>query len=841
MLILLADCRCNGVGIPPHIMTVLYFFYRLLGHVNVNGLTQYVVPTSSLRLQRSRTDMKKVVSVQEVRERSVIESEEPQGSQTGSSLKFRIGAALRQRRRQNNGESMIERPPFTIRLAYTGVFFTDVDEPKQDLFCVCIITPLRNFDMLSYITQNFLVQPKTNIPAKYADWNELSFYWKTILQYEANTNCGHTGDPTEHMNEPGGELGVFTLTCMLGLPIRISEVLNGRYQDVRDIKIIGMPNLTFMEDENMDQYVKYMHEYINENVKAHDRLQQDALAYHTASDKDKREMQFQTDSPGGWPLKATDAPGGDPPHLMYIRFGMFPLPLTMWFSLAKSLSCSVNMDSFSLNIGTLPMAVSKKGRDFLTCDPSFESELIMDDCHILTSRVLATPLLISERYYGKGAQPENEFKTVGRMSPWFQAMYVKMQEQRVSGSITPTRAMKIVLKHLSTCYESLTGMLMSGDFRSDYLEQGYDMIRRVNDSQLSKVSVKEYVNRIRTNKVDLRIRHDPYLSMSMAFMMSIQDINRDFLLNSTNLECFLEILMSSLHYLVGCHSSTFVDFFQGVMIMGARGHLDLQDKDGVSMDWRKPNSSGAGTIQDRINKLQEILGKLFGITPQMNKQTFVTNNRWTAVGIENQCCVEVVQNEVVGVPIKALHDQPQLMTEVRDVDFSTIIKWVVKRDPTDSGIAISTVDMNKTNKRDVSLKIQTTRMAVCAWATNVSKHGDEPQTLAVVQHVMAPGASRYRRITESDGKPNSVHCELNDGRAKIPEEGDRQLALVKMIAFSRMFAGIMVALPHRSGMMPFHVSTPTSAFLDWLFMLVKEHVMCLFNVRIVENFGRMKV
>jgi hypothetical protein len=485
--------------------------------------------------------------------------------------------------------------------------------------------------------------------------------------------------------------------------------------------------------------------------------------------------------------------------------------------------------------------VSKKGRDFLTCDPSFESELIMDDCHILTSRVLATPLLISERYYGKGAQPENEFKTVGRMSPWFQAMYVKMQEQRVSGSITPTRAMKIVLKHLSTCYESLTGMLMSGDFRSDYLEQGYDMIRRVNDSQLSKVSVKEYVNRIRTNKVDMRIRHDPYLSMSMAFMMSIQDINRDFLLNSTNLECFLEILMSSLHYLVGCHSATFVDFFQGVMIMGARGHLDLQDKDGVSMDWRKPNSSGAGTIQDRINKLQEILGKLFGITPQMNKQTFVTNNRWTAVGIENQCCVEVVQNEVVGVPIKALHDQPQLMTEVRDVDFSTIIKWVVKRDPTDSGIAISTVDMNKTNKRDVSLKIQTTRMAVCAWATNVSKHGDEPQTLAVVQHVMAPGASRYRRITESDGKPNSVHCELNDGRAKIPEEGDRQLALVKMIAFSRMFAGIMVALPHRSGMMPFHVSTPTSAFLDWLFMLVKEHVMCLFNVRIVENFGRMKV
>ncbi len=81
----------------------------------------------------------------------------------------------------------------------------------------------------------------------------------------------------------------------------------------------------------------------------------------------------------------------------------------------------------------------------------------------------------------------------------------------------------------------------------------------------------------------------------------------------------------------------------------------------------------------------------------------------------------------------------------------------------------------------------------------------------------------------------------NDGRARVPEEGERQRALIKMIAFSRTFAGVMVALPHRSGMFPCRVSTPTSAFLDWLFMLVKEHVMCIFNVRVVENFGRIKV
>jgi hypothetical protein len=457
-------------------------------------------------------------------------------------------------------------------------------------------------------------------------------------------------------------------------------------------------------------------------------------------------------------------------------------------------------------------------------------------------QVIATPQLISERFYGKGAQPVEDFKTVGRMLSWYESMVTDLHSRRAQGTITPTRGMELVWRHLRSCMENHIGMLTSGEYRSDHLEQAYAIVSGLGTSKLKGMPLAAYSDTIREIKVDQRIRHDPYLSMCMTFMTSLEDINREFVLNATNLECFLEMLMSSVHYLLGSHNSSFVDFFQGVMIMGARGHLDMQDKQGVTMDWRKPNSSGAGTIQDRINKMQELLGKMFGVMPLMNKQLFITNNRWTAVGIENQCCAEIVHDEIVGMPTKALNDQPQCMTEVRDTDLTAVIRWLVKRDPTDTGIAISTVDMNKTNKRDIALKVQTNRMAVCAFATNVKQHGDEPQTLAVVQHAQAPGASRYRRITESDGKqPNKVHCELNDGRARIPEEGERQSALIKMIAFSRTFAGVMVALPHRSGMFPFRVSAPTSAFLDWMFMLVKEHVMCIFNVRVVENFGRIKV
>jgi hypothetical protein len=52
----------------------------------------------------------------------------------------------------------------------------------------------------------------------------------------------------------------------------------------------------------------------------------------------------------------------------------------------------------------------------------------------------------------------------------------------------------------------------------------------------------------------------------------------------------------------------------------------------------------------------------------------------------------------------------------------------------------------------------------------------------------------------------------------------------------------MVALPHRSGMLPFNVSFVTSAFLDWLYMLLERHVVnSIFNTRVGTNMGRFKV
>ena len=42
-------------------------------------------------------------------------------------------------------------------------------------------------------------------------------------------------------------------------------------------------------------------------------------------------------------------------------------------------------------------------------------------------------------------------------------------------------------------------------------------------------------------------------------------------------------------------------------------------------------------------------------------------------------------------------------------------------------------------------------------------------------------------------------------------------------------------------MLPAQVTPQTGAYLDWLFMMVKEHCICLFEDKVAQSFSRMRV
>jgi hypothetical protein len=174
----------------------------------------------------------------------------------------------------------------------------------------------------------------------------------------------------------------------------------------------------------------------------------------------------------------------------------------------------------------------------------------------------------------------------------------------------------------------------------------------------------------------------------------------------------MEVLLSSMHFLLGSHSTTFMGYFFGTaMTMNGRGHYDLLIGQTVDMEWRKQNTSGLGFIQERINSLTDLLCIQYGIGTSENRQKVVTNNRFTDVALENQLSAESINGEIVGNPDKELNDQPQLIPESRAVDYTALIKLGFPRDAnTNTTVSMSTADPKKTNERVTVFKV---RVCVC--------------------------------------------------------------------------------------------------------------------------------
>ena len=137
-------------------------------------------------------------------------------------------------------------------------------------------------------------------------------------------------------------------------------------------------------------------------------------------------------------------------------------------------------------------------------------------------------------------------------------------------------------------------------------------------------------------------------------------------------------------------------------------------------------------------------------------------------------------------------------------------------------------------------QVQSTVPQICGMVTNKLHDGEETNTIACVLHVASPGALNYTRIVQQTGDPADVPCDINEGHAQNPEDGPRKLTLIKALAVSRLVAA-QVALFHRSGSLPFRVPAVTAAFSNWMVMMVKHHTQCVFNNRVAESFGRIRV
>ena len=151
--------------------------------------------------------------------------------------------------------------------------------------------------------------------------------------------------------------------------------------------------------------------------------------------------------------------------------------------------------------------------------------------------------------------------TAGYLLPWWLAMRDFIERQRLSGAMTPDDAGSVLLNYLTSCAESHRGSVLSGGYQSSRVEQSLQMIQAIPGSALGKVECRPFMAEQR-KRVPASIRHDGDLVASSTFFALFEDVNRDFALNAGNLEIVVEMLVSSLAWLMGSHNGTFKWFFQ---------------------------------------------------------------------------------------------------------------------------------------------------------------------------------------------------------------------------------------------------------------------------------------
>jgi len=317
---------------------------------------------------------------------------------------------------------------------------------------------------------------------------------------------------------------------------------------------------------------------------------------------------------------------------------------------------------------------------------------------------------------------------------------------------------------MRNCMRLHIDMLRGDGYGSEFFKQCIHVIDNVGKTDLKTVSLKAYLDMSARHRVPKRLAHNAFVRNSLSLMQHLCDLNEDMKLNALNLEAMQDIMISSIHWHIGSHSHSFIAFFQCVMIASCVGHLDMNiEKDCMQMEWRKPNSSGAGLTQGSIIRYYEHLGKLYLIMLENNKLVLFTWNRTTKVAFESECCVTYIKDQRVAEPSHDFKFLSYAYTENRkkDTPWETLIQIGFPRDGVKSAVIMSTADTTQTGVRELTAKVPITNVHIEVYSTNEPPPpGDVPQTLYVVMHAVDPGTDAYKKPGDAENTFNSGGTEL---------------------------------------------------------------------------------
>lgn len=434
------------------------------------------------------------------------------------------------------------------------------------------------------------------------------------------------GSPDDYADQPGGKLGRDSLFNLFQIPFQIRGIVKQEILErlrrsnpkatlrevaLEGLDIIGLPRISFRRDEPTQDFVAYMHAYVTNlsNLRAEfmralkdyykpkeregkkDGAKKDArpapaaAAAEPGEEDEESEESFtlyQLDCPGGWPLQRDGA------AREYTRFGLPRLPLWLAFEPEFRPDLQTSMDNWLADLGGangIPELVKTCLRSFLVQDLGATQESIWQTWdHFLRDERPADPSLVLTEYYGDRADPLSSLVTAGYLRAWWLGVKKDIQAQRARGLGVPDAAQSLRRYLLSSSYYHRSS-IHAGAFRSQRIVQALALVEKANYRRVcletqeppaasqapdgsqappqsqGPSSILAMIRQLNAQVSNER-RFDPYLRCNEAFFRCFELLNRGFMMNSSNLEFMIEVMISQLLWMFGPNNETVVAYFQ---------------------------------------------------------------------------------------------------------------------------------------------------------------------------------------------------------------------------------------------------------------------------------------
>ena len=347
------------------------------------------------------------------------------------------------------------------------------------------------------------------------------------------------------------------------------------------LDIIGLPRLSFKRDEVTQDYMNYMHAYVNNLSNERAGFMRAIKDFNKPKEKDKdkgkdRERDdddggdalmavFDLPSVGAWPLERANGE--------YTKFGLPPLPLWLDFRPEFKPEVDTSFDNWLACAGGsngIPELTKTCLRSFLVQDLGAAQEQIWQTWdHFLRDHRPADPSLVLSEYYGERADPLSSLVTAGYLRAWWLGVRKDIQAQRARGLGVAEASQSLKRYLLSTSYYHRSS-IHAGAFRSQRIVQALFILEKADYQKTCRtlpaegqapVSIRAMLGQFGQTVSNDR-RFDPYLRCNEAFFRCFELLNRDFMMNSSNLEFMIEVMISQLLWMLGPNNETVVGYFQ---------------------------------------------------------------------------------------------------------------------------------------------------------------------------------------------------------------------------------------------------------------------------------------